>query len=252
MKTPFFIAFRGWIFAILVILPNGSGAAPGPDGLKILVYGATGKIGVHVVDEALERGHFVTAVSRSPSRITRQHERLQAVKGDVLDKDSIRQLATGQDVVIVSVRGVVGDPKSSAKAVQYLAVESLVAVLKEVSNAPRIIHVGGAGTLEVAPGVLYADRLPKIFMPRSLEIEIAGQIKTLQYLRSVDDVDWTIVTPPRNFTNRKRTGKYRIGGDRLMKEKNGRSRISRADFAVALIDEAELARHVRKRFSVAY
>jgi len=119
-------------------------------------------------------------------------------------------------------------------------------------NTPRLIHVGGSGSLEVKPGVLYADTLPKIFIPRSLEVEIAGQVLALEYLRTVTDVKWSFATPPKNFTNGKRTGVFRIGGDQLMEDSRGRSRVSRADFAVALIDEAERAEHVMQRFSVVY
>jgi putative NADH-flavin reductase len=104
----------------------------------------------------------------------------------------------------------------------------------------------------VEPGVLYADKLPKVFLPKSLELEIAGQVLALEYLRTVTDVGWSYATPAKNFTNGKRTGTFRIGCDQLLEDSRGRSRISRADFAVALIDEAENAEYVQQRFSVAY
>jgi len=119
-------------------------------------------------------------------------------------------------------------------------------------DAPRLIHVGGSGTLEVKPGVLYADKIPKIFLPKSLELEIQGQVLALEYLRTVTDANWSYATPAKNFTNAQRTGVFRIGGDAILEDQRGKSRISRADFAVALVDEAENAAHVRKRFSVAY
>ena len=230
----------------------GDGVMPA-DSLRILVYGATGKIGKHVVDEALNRGHRVTAVSRDPSRITQNHDCLSAVKGDILDQESITSLVADQDVVIISVRGVVGKSKDPNDAIQRIAVENMVEVLRDSDgDAPRFIHVGGAGSLEVKPGVLYADRLPKAFMPKKLEMEIAGQVLALVYLRGVIDVDWSYATPPKNLTNGKRTGVFRIGGDQVLEDSLGRNRVSRADFAVALIDEAENAKHLQKRFSVAY
>ena len=115
-----------------------------------------------------------------------------------------------------------------------------------------MIHVGGSGSLEVEPGVLYADKIPKLFLPKSLELEIEGQVLALEYLRTVTDIDWSYATPEKNFTNAKRTGVFRVGGDALLEDQRGKSRISRADFAVALIDEAEKAEHSRQRFSVAY
>jgi len=222
-------------------------------GLKILVYGATGKIGKHVVDEALNRGHLVTAVSRDPSRINQIHDNLVAVQGNILDSESISRLVVGQDVVIISVRGVVGKSKDPNDAVQRIAVEKVVEVLRDIGDdAPRLIHVGGAGSLEVAPGVLYADKLPKVFLPKKLELEIGGQVLALDYLRSVNDVRWSYATPPKNLTNGKRTGSFRIGGDQLLENSHGRSKVSRADFAVALINEVENAEYVMRRFSVAY
>ena len=248
--------FSGYFCAFISLLlftVEISAADMGADSLNILVYGASGKVGNHVVDEALNRGHRVTAVSRDPARISRVHDRLLIARGDVLDPDSVASLVAGQDVVIVSVRGIAGNSKDPADAVPRLAAANVVTALREPGNETgRLIHVGGAGSLELKPGVLLADRLPKIFMPKSLELEIAGQILTLEYLRTVSDVNWTYATPPRSFTNGRRTDSYRTGGDRLMEDAQGRSRISRADFAVALIDEAENAAHVRQRFSVAY
>lgn len=221
--------------------------------LDILVYGATGKIGSLVVAEALERGHHVTAVSRDPAQIEMRHDNLAAASGDLLDGDSIRMLAAGQDVVIVSVRGIIGDSKTPESALQFIAANRIVASLRTIDGpVPRVIHVGGAGSLEVAPGVLYADRLPRLFLPKKLELEIDGQVLALDFYRGVADVEWTYATPPKNFTNGERTGDFRLGGDVMLEDRRGRSRISRADFAVALIDEAETGAHVGRRFSVAY
>jgi len=241
---------------MLVVLMLEAGYAAeeaGTDSLRILVYGASGKVGTHVVDEALNRGHVVTAVSRDPSRITQVHDHLSAVQGDILDTESISILAADQDVIIISVRGVVGKTKDPANAVPRIGVEKVVDVLREFKHcAPRLIHVGGAGALEVNPGVLYADTIPKIILPRKLEVEIAGQVLALEYLKTVNDVSWSYASPPKNFTNGKRTGIFRIGGSQLLENSRGRSRVSRADFAVALIDEAESDEHAMQQFSVVY
>ncbi|MDH3350162.1 MAG: NAD(P)H-binding protein [Gammaproteobacteria bacterium] len=246
---------RVFLFAAVLFAAMTAASAEGEqaDELKILVYGATGKVGTHVVDEALQRGHFVTAVSRDPSRIQRRHPHLSVVAGDLLDAESIADLAVGQDVIVISVRGIIGKSKKPENAIQRIAVEKVVNVLREIGDdAPRLIHVGGSGTLEVEPGVLWADKIPKIFVPKSLELEIQGQVLALDYLRTVSDVKWSYATPAKNFTNGERSGVFRIGGDALLEDARGKSRISRADFAVALIDEAENAAHVRQRFSVAY
>jgi putative NADH-flavin reductase len=244
---------RGWWLAAIVLLAcNAQSQEPRP-GLQILVYGASGNIGTHIVEEALARGHFVTAVSRDPSRITNQHPNLTAVAGDLLDPASIFELVTGKDVVVTSVRGVIGDDKDPKKSLQYLAVVGVVEQLRALGDeAGRLIHVGGAGSLEVGEGRLYADKLPKLFLPKGLELEIEGQVLALEYLRAVDDVRWSYATPPKNFTNGERTGNFRVGGDQVMEDERGKSRISRADFAVAILDEIELELHTGNRFSVAY
>ena len=230
-----------------------TGVAQASDGLNIVVYGATGQVGTHVVQEALDRGHHVTAVSRKPEQVEMQHDNLAVVKGDLLDKASVAEIVTGQDVVVVSVRGVIGDSGLPESALQFMAAEVLVDVLSGLGDsAPRLLHVGGSGSLEVEPGVRYAGKLPAILIPKNLEIEILGQILALEFYRKVDDVNWTYVTPPKNFTNGPRTGEFRIGGDAALEDSRGRTRVSRADFAVALIDEAEQAKHVRERISVAY
>jgi putative NADH-flavin reductase len=243
------------IFLAAVLLAfSGALAAQGQSAsLTILVYGASGKVGTHIVDEALNRGHRVTAVSRDPARITRVHDHLAVVQGDLLDPASVAGLVNGQDVVIVSVRGRIGKSKAPNDTISRIGAENVIRALRaQGDSAGRYIHIGGSGTLEVRPGVLYADTLPKIFIPKYLETEIYGQVLTLQYLRTVTDVRWTYATPPKNFTNGKRTGIFRIGGDTLLENAHGRSKISRADFAIAVIDEAESGAHVQQRFSVAY
>jgi hypothetical protein len=241
----------GLLTGLLLLLVAGTAYAD--RALDIVIYGATGEVGSHAVQEALDRGHRVIAVSRRPSQLEMQHPNLSVIKGDLLDRTSVIEAVTGRDVVILSVRGVIGDSGAPQSALQFMAAETLVDVLFTMGNGvPRLIHVGGSGSLEVEPGVLFAEKLPKILLPKNLEVEILGQILALEFYRKVDDVMWTYVTPPKNFTDGPRTGVFRIGGDRALEDGRGRTRVSRADFAVALIDEAEQAKSVRKRISVAY
>lgn len=241
------------VVTLLVLLFSACANGQTTERLDILVYGATGKVGSHVVEEALQRGHRVTAVSRDPSRIEKQHDNLSVVVGDLLDLQSIELLVEDKDVIIVSVRGIIGKDKKPENALQYIAIRNIVGQLRGIGDgAARLIHVGGSGSLVVEPGVLYADKIPRVFLPKSLELEIQGQILTLEFLRTINDIDWSYATPAKNFTNGERSGEFRIGGDELMEDERGKSRISRADFAVALIDEAERAEHAQQRFSVAY
>lgn len=223
------------------------------ESLDIVVFGATGEVGTHIVQEALERGHRVTAVSRRPESVETKHDNLTVAKGDLLDAESVSSIVSNKDVVVVSVRGVIGKSGTPESALQFLAAEMLVDALYPMGESgPFLIHVGGSGALEVEPGKLFAATLPTIVLPKGLEIEIVGQILALEFLRKVDDVRWTYATPPKNFTNGKRTGVFRLGGKQALEDKRGRTRLSRADFAVAVIDEAEKQQHVRRQFSVAY
>lgn len=220
--------------------------------LDIVIYGASGEVGSHAVTEALDRGHRVYAVSRDPAKIKVQHDNLTVVQGDVLDKESVTAIVTDKDVVILSVRGVIGDSGTADSALQFIAAEMLVDVLYTMDDAPRLLHVGGSGSLEVEPDLVFAETLPTFVLPKGLETEILGQILALEFYGKVDDVNWTYVTPPKNLTNGPRTGVFRIGGDQALTDDRGRTRVSRADFAVALIDEAERADYPRQRISVAY
>jgi putative NADH-flavin reductase len=227
--------------------------APAARPLQILVYGASGNIGHHIVDEALARGHLVTGVSRDPSRIEQRHSGFSIVQGDILEPDSIRSLIAGRDIIVISVRGILGDSEDPEDAVALRGLRAVVETVRESGKAgPRVLHVGGAGTLELASGQLLADALPGVFMNRDLRTEIAAQVRALDYLRGVDDVAWTYITPPKVLSEHQRSGRYRISGDRMLEDERGASAISRADFAVAVVDEAERGRFVRKRFSVAH
>jgi len=249
MAVVFFLLLSGIAFA-------AAEAESEPSGSKLIVYGATGRVGSRVVDEALGRGHRVTAVSRDPGRFTKQLRNLSAVRGDVLDPESVAGLVVGHDVIVVAVRGSVGKSKDPEKTVHRVAAEVLVEALRELGeNAPRLVYVGGAGSLEVKPGVLYADSIPRLIrmmMPGSLRQEIAGHVLVLEYLRSVDDVRWTYISPAKKFGPGERTGIYRIGGDQMLEDDKGKSVISMEDFSVALVDEIENASFIGKRFSVAY
>lgn len=242
---------RRWILTAFALLLGTAAYAEEP--LDIVVFGATGEVGTHIVQEALDRGHRVTAVSRRPESVEKEHENLGVVKGDLLDADSVSSIVAGKDVVVVSVRGVIGKSGAPESALQFLAAERLVDALYPMGESgPYLIHVGGSGSLEVEPGKLFAATLPTIALPKGLEIEILGQILALEFFGKVDDVRWTYATPPKNFTNGKRTGVFRLGGKQAIEDNRGRTRLSRADFAVALIDEAEKQQHVRQQFSVAY
>ncbi|MFF4227303.1 NAD(P)-dependent oxidoreductase [Streptomyces abikoensis] len=212
---------------------------------KIALFGATGTIGSRVLREALDRGHQVTAVVRDPAKLTEQHPNLTVTTGDVLDPASVAAVAKGQDVVVSAVGG--GDGPGHLATIKPAA-ESLVAGLRTLGDAaPRLIAVGGAGSLRTPDGKLVwdAEGLPEFL----LQIMHAHG-DALDFYRTVSDVRWTNVSPAGLIEPGERSGTYRTALDDLVVNAEGKSRISTEDYAVALIDEIETPKHVGERFTV--
>ncbi|MFC5719582.1 NAD(P)-dependent oxidoreductase [Streptomyces gamaensis] len=214
---------------------------------KIALFGATGTIGSRVLREALDRGHQVTAVVRDPKKLTETHPNLTVVTGDVLDPASVAAVAKGQDVVVSAVGG--GDGPGHIATIKPAA-ESLVAGVRTLGgDAPRVIAVGGAGSLRKADGtqVWDAEGLPEFL----LQIMHAHG-DALDFYRTVSDVRWTNLSPAALIEPGERTGAYRTALDDLVVDADGNSRITAEDYAVALVDEIEKPQHVGERFTIGY
>jgi len=215
---------------------------------KITVIGANGAIGRRIVNEALARGHRVTAVVRDPDRYTGQAEGLDLAAGDALDPLAVARVAKGQDVLVSAVGGGGGNGPAHAALIEPAA-RALVEGLRTLgADAPRLIAVGGAGSLETAPGVRVWDApgLPDWL----LEIMHAhGDAQ--DYYGTVGDVRWTVLSPAATIEPGDRTGEYRTGTEQLVTDAEGTSYITAEDYAVALVDEIENPRFVGRRFTVA-
>ncbi len=216
---------------------------------RIVVYGASGRVGSRIVDEALQRGLHVTGViHRTPLAVT--HENLSTVKGDILDAKSIAQIMVGHHAVINAAGGAAKDDDPQ-QSLALLGAKALVEAARAVGDeAPRIIFVGGASTLEAEPGVSFLDQMDP--PPGPLAARLRGHLLALQYFRTVTDVKWTVATPPPSFAPGLRTGKFRFGEDTPVEDAQGESRISMEDFAAAVLDELAAAKYVGRRFTVAY
>ena len=217
---------------------------------RIALFGATGMIGGRVLSEALDRGHDVVAVVHR-AKLTQAHPALRVMTGDVLDPASVISAATGQDVVVSAVGGGHGDVAGHL-AMAEPAVRSLVAGLRAIDGGPagtRLMTVGGAGSLRTSGDerLWDAEGLPE---PLRQIMHAGGD--ALDYLRVISDVRWTVVSPPALIRPGSRTGTYRSALDDLVVGADGKSRISTEDFAVAVVDEIEHARHVNERFTVGY
>jgi putative NADH-flavin reductase len=239
-------SLAGILAAVALLTFSLGGSASAAEQLKIAVIGGNGMIGQRIVREALDRGHHVTVIVRDPSRVDTAHERLQLRQGDVLDGAQISRLIAGQDVVVNAVGS--ARAKTPDRSLYRKAAESLVIVLRGLGEkAPRLIVVGGVGSLKEASGQLVLERIPPERKPEHL-----GQKAALDYYRTVRDVSWTYVSPPGSILPGPRTGVFRLGDDTVLVNDKNESHITMEDYAVAIVDEAENPRHVGRRFTVGY
>ncbi|MDH0613741.1 MULTISPECIES: NAD(P)-dependent oxidoreductase [unclassified Agrobacterium] len=201
---------------------------------KIALIGASGNAGSRILKELSDRGHQVTGIARNPEKIA-SLPNVSAKKGDVFDQAGLSELLKGHDAVISSVHFTASDPATLIEAVR-------------ASGVPRYLVVGGAGSLEIAPGQRVVD-LPDF--PAAYKAEATKGAEFLGLLKQEKQLDWTFLSPSAEFVPGERTGKFRIGKDNLLSNDEG-SRISFEDYAIALVDEIEKPQHSRQRFTIGY
>ena len=202
--------------------------------MQIAVLGASGHAGSEIARELAVRGHKVRGIARNPPAIP-QADGIEAVAGDASDPAALAELIRGSDAVISALHFDV-------------TADTLLAAVKR-AGVPRLLVTGGAASLEVAPGQRLFDTpdFPEAWKPFA-----AGGIAFLAALRDEQEVDWTFFSPAALIFEGPRTGRYRTGGDQLVVDAHGESRISFADFAIAMVDELERPQHSRGRFTAAY
>ena len=203
--------------------------------MKIAIIGATGNIGTRLVNEALNRHHAVTAIARDISKLTKRPG-LVATTGDVTKPNELVPLLKGHDAIISSLR------------FGGLDVQGLLDLVRR-SGVKRYLVVGGAASLEIAPGqiLLNAPNFPDAYKP-----EASAAKAFLDTLRNANDLDWTFLSPSAFIGPGERTGKFRLADNTLLTAPDGKSSISYEDYAVAMIDEVETPKHIRARFTVGY
>jgi putative NADH-flavin reductase len=203
--------------------------------MKIAIIGVTGRAGSRIAAEVLRRGHSVTGIVRSPEKAD-VPEGVTLQKSDATQPDQLTPRLRGHDAVI------------SAATFQVLKAGPLLQAVK-ASGVKRLLIVGGAASLEVAPGTLLLDSPT---FPEEYKVEAVPGKQFLDDLRAETELNWTFLSPPAMFMPGERTGKFRVGNDQLLSDESGQSRISMEDYAVAMVDELEQPQHVRQRFTVAY
>ncbi|HEY8976125.1 MAG TPA: NAD(P)-dependent oxidoreductase [Burkholderiaceae bacterium] len=216
--------------------------------MKIALIGATGFVGTALVAELLQRGHQVTALARNPAKLAARPN-LVAKALDAYAPDAVAAAVKGHDAVISAFNPGWDDP---ALYDRFMKGSQAIVGGVEQSGVKRLVVVGGAGSLFVAPGVQlvdtpeFASHVPPNVVPGAKAARDA-----LTALRGNTVLDWTFLSPPALLAPGERTGQYRVGGEELLMAGAAPAGISVADLAVALVDEIETPRHVRARFTVA-
>jgi putative NADH-flavin reductase len=216
--------------------------------MRIVLFGATGNVGRRVAAEALSRGHEVVGVVRDPAAGAASDARVRLVEGDATKAESIGKLVHGADAVVSAI-----SPRPNARG---LAAPSLVENARAIiaglprAGVRRVLFVGGAGSLEVAPGQQLVDQpgFPEAYREEALEGRAALEV----WRTEGNGLDWTFLSPAAEIGPGERTGRYRTTGDQFLVDAAGRSFITFEDYAVAVLDELERPRHIGRRYGVAY
>ena len=216
--------------------------------MRLVLFGATGNVGQRVATEALRRGYEVVRVVRDPAAVKSPDPRVRLVKGDATNADNIAEIVRGADAVVSAISprpNARGLPAPSLRANARALIKGLRA-----AGVKRVLYVGGASSLEVAPGKALADTpdFPEIYKAEAKE----GREALAVWRDAAEGLDWTYLSPAAEIAPGERTGKYRTTGDQLLVDAKGRSFITFEDYAVAVLDELERAQHMGRRFGVAY
>ncbi len=217
--------------------------------MNIALIGASGFVGSHLLTEALNRGHKVTAIVRDASKITAKHPNLTIKTGDVRDENTVADLVKGHDAVLSAYNAGWTNPDLYN---EFLAGSQAIQNGVRKAGVKRYLVIGGAGSLEVAPGVQLVDT-PQF--PAEYKAGATSARDYLNILKKEDALDWTFFSPAilmHHGIKDGRTGKFRIGTDQPVFDAKGESRLSVEDLSVAVIDELEHNKFIRKRFTAAY
>lgn len=215
--------------------------------MNVVLIGASGFVGSAILKEALDRGHKVTAVVRFPEKVTMKHANLIVKQHDIMDEQIVRLFSGGMDAVISAYNPGWGDPNIAEDTKKGYA-----SIIKGVKDAkgPRLLIVGGAGSLYIEEGVRVMDTS---MIPEAIAPAVKALADVFYGLEGNErELDWTFFCPAGTIEPGKRTGNFKLGDNNLIVDKNGESKISVEDYAVAMIDELEEPAHRRRRFTIGY
>ena len=213
--------------------------------MKLAIIGATGFVGSAVLQEALQQGHDVTAIVRHPEKLA-AHPSLTAKAVSVFDEAALADVLRGHDAVISAY-----NPGWTNPDIQSQMIEGSAHIVNATKQAkvPSLLVVGGAGSLEVAPGVQLVDT-PQF--PAEWKEGALGAREVLNQLKNEKKLNWRFISPAVFLEPGKRTGQFRYGDDAVLFNDDQPARISVEDLAVAIVEEIAAPRYNQRRFTVAY
>ncbi|MDP2746047.1 NAD(P)-dependent oxidoreductase [Pseudomonas sp.] len=213
--------------------------------MKLALIGASGFVGAAVLQEALDRDHQISGIVRDPAKLP-QHAALTAVAGDAYNAEALAEQLKGHDAVIHAFNPGWGTADIRERFIQ--GSQAIIAASKQ-AGVQRLLVVGGAGSLYVAPGLQLIDTPD---FPAEYKEGAEGARQTLNLLKTETALAWSFISPPALLQPGARSGQFRIGGEQLLMNGDAPAQISVADLAVAIIDELERPQHLRQRFTVGY
>lgn len=209
--------------------------------MRVAIFGASGRTGRPLVEQALAAGHEVRALVRDPSKFPIRHGRLAVIRGDVLDAAKVDETVAGTDAVL----GALGQTETSPKDVQTRGTENIVAAM-ERHGVRRLVSLTGAGVRDPRDEPKLVDRAITFLLKRLQPDVLEDGVRHAEVVKR-SDLDWVIVRGPR-LTEGPKKGGYRVG----TVGKNSGTRISRADLAEFMLGQLATDTHLRQMPVVSY
>lgn len=220
--------------------------------MLVALLASTGRAGLTILNELMNRGHQVTAVARAPEKLPENlPETVTPVRDDLSDASRLADIIKGADAVVSAFGPASNDPRYTTDqdyTDQLVSMTDRAITAVRNAGVARLLVVGGAGSLWFSPGVSVLD---SGFWPAPYVAIARSHVKAFESLKS-SDINWTYFSPPMRIASGERTGRFRLGDDDIVKDAEGKNHISFEDYAIAVVDELEKPAHERARFTIGY
>ena len=209
---------------------------------SIVVIGANGGTGLHLVKMALQRGHEVTAIVRDPKKLQIHHPKLTVIKGDILQPETLLGSFANKDVVISAI----GTSSTAATTLYSCGSENVLMSMRE-TGVTRAFFVSAAG-LDVNPSFNFLMRMATKHILQRILRNMYDDLERMEAIVKRSTLDWTIMRPPR-LTSSELTGRYRFSVNSYLHQGMV---VSRADLAHFILENIHNTNIYQSTVEVAY